>query len=315
MKKLSSEKTKGRAPACDLELAKRLREFRNGLGVPQSKLAELLDVSRSQVAEWESGGNECPSCEKILRIAKLAQTAELRRWMLLRAGLDLDTIRRDFQDEVKVAYEATPPLTALQIPVFEPSHVFEHLFNKADFPEIEKSILIPTQLLLHPTSTICLQYGPCPPWSTNSDGIVVIDRAVKEPDKLLGRMVAILVTRLAQKSGGPRGDRDQMWAEPVVSASMKSGRRSSQPHKRLGAWLIVGRFNLDYDDDAVFEPGGRSWRLVLQLGLQATSERQLVLSRWVNPEKAPHGLERYFNDSIAIVGEVISWIKDQPIHY
>lgn len=50
-------------------LAARIRKARQGTGLSQQQLAELLGISRGAVANWESASGVLPASERLQRIA------------------------------------------------------------------------------------------------------------------------------------------------------------------------------------------------------------------------------------------------------
>jgi transcriptional regulator with XRE-family HTH domain len=50
-------------------LAARIRKARQGTGLSQQQLAELLGISRGAVANWESANGVLPASERLQRIA------------------------------------------------------------------------------------------------------------------------------------------------------------------------------------------------------------------------------------------------------
>jgi transcriptional regulator with XRE-family HTH domain len=257
----------------------------------QAKLAEMLKVNRSQVAEWETNGDERPSVEKLLEMAKLSPITELRRWLWIKAGVDLETIRRDFHEEVALAINPAATALTFEVPLFDAKQ-FRNVQTRS-LRESEEGIVLPVQILPHPTSTICLRCATCPPWSTSADDLAVIDQAVTDADALIGKMSAIFASPLPPQPG-----------------RVESPRRLTRKEQ---AGLIIGRLDVQRDNDGFSEiaPTWVIWRLVLRLGLQASSKEVLPLSSWQPLDRfSTTGLAPIIHSRYQLVGEVVAWIKD-----
>jgi transcriptional regulator with XRE-family HTH domain len=293
---VSRKKRNWRGAKPDLELASKVKELRTSLAISQSALAELIDVSRSQVVEWETGGNERPSVEKLLALAKIAPDAQIRRWLFLRAGVDLEVIRRDFHEEVSLRITTAPDLETgvdisnafFDIPIWDA----EHIESEGPIPSRAGpgKITLPLRILPHPTSTLGLICSTIPPWSMSSGDLVIVDRTVTDPSVLLGRMTAIVASGLHS------------------NASSTDSHTGSSRCERAG--LIVGRLCLqsEFDEDPDHESNSRQTRMILRLGMQVSKKRYLALSTWVtssDPLKYCHEI----NSDYRICGEVIAWIS------
>ena len=57
MRMSSTKRKKGHAGEIDVEIGKRLKSIRYGLGISQTKLAELMGLSFQQVQKYERGTN------------------------------------------------------------------------------------------------------------------------------------------------------------------------------------------------------------------------------------------------------------------
>lgn len=300
----------------DLELSKKVKQLRESLDVPQTGLAELLRVSRSQIVEWEGCGDERPSVEKFLEMAKLAPTTELRRWFFLSAGLDLDTVRRDFQEEIKLAFSQEQKSDGFRIPIVDVSELL--LGKDAAIRKSVKNPSITLDYVPHPTSTICVSCGENPPWATSSDDLVIIDLAAQNLQSLVGRMVGVLVDQFAKESREDR--RPSLFQRIAMLPGFESRIGSDRSKaKRECAFavpaLIVGRLEIQFESDADpdIDPNVDTWRLVLRLGLQATKKGMFTLSEWQLLSKssvASISFESIIRKGYRLIGEVIGWQRD-----
>src|ERR1035437_10074778 len=108
MTKMSTTKPKTRTRSggpADVVLANRVKELRTRLGLLQAQFAERLGVSRTQVVEWENGAKVRPSLEKLILMAKLAPDAEARMWFWAKAGVNLDALKADFREDLRLRTE------------------------------------------------------------------------------------------------------------------------------------------------------------------------------------------------------------------
>jgi DNA-binding transcriptional regulator YiaG len=71
-----SRAKKARKPMRSLDpvLAQKISDLRNQLHLNQAQFAEVLNVTRTQIGEWEKGTKERPSTEKMLAMAQIAPT-------------------------------------------------------------------------------------------------------------------------------------------------------------------------------------------------------------------------------------------------
>lgn len=315
-RKANSKHSRGSDP----ELADKVRSLRSSLGISQAKLAEMLKVNRSQVAEWETNGDERPSVEKLLEMARLSPITDLRRWLWIKAGVDLETIRRDFHEEVALAIDPAAAALTFEVPLFDAKQ-FQNGHGRS-LRETAEGIVLPVQILPHPTSTICLRCGTCPPWSTSADDLVVIDQAVTDADALIGKMSAIFASPLPAQPGRLESPRRSTGKEPGKASeaqqpirSVAMGREAAQARDTLvqDSGLIIGRLDVQHDNDEISEyaPNCVIWRLVLRLGLQASRKHVLPLSYWQLLERfSTTGLAPLIHSRYQLVGEVVVWIKD-----
>jgi transcriptional regulator with XRE-family HTH domain len=313
MRNMSSGKVK-RKPTrrSDSGLAETVRELRSSLGIPQAKLAEMLQVSRSQVAEWETGGDESPSVEKLLQMASLAPITEIRRWFWIKAGVDLETFRRDFQEEIKLRVDSSVATTVYQIPVIDKMGVE---LDGGELLELgRRTVGFPIEFLPHPTSTLCLRCAKYPRWVLSDDDLVILDRAVRDVNALVGKLVAVFVIAFP------------LWDELRSKTEWRPGDGSARLERlakglkeAVGPVLIVGRLDVQYEreQDPDVDPEFEHWRLILRLGIQASSKRQLALSEWQlgleNASTSSTNYEVLVRKGHCVLGEVIGWMRDRSV--
>jgi transcriptional regulator with XRE-family HTH domain len=310
---MSRKKGKGRSSrGSDPNLAEKVRELRSSLGIPQARLAEMLRVSRSQIAEWETGGDESPSVEKILEMARLAPITELRRWLWIKAGVDLETFRRDFQEEIKLKTDSSPATNLYQIPVIDKLGVQR---NEGDLLELGgRTVGFPIEFLPHPTATVCLRCAKYPRWVLSDDDLVILDRAVQDLNVLVGKLVAVLVIAFPVWDELSSGIEKRRGDESAALERLAKGIKEA-----VGPVLIVGRLDVQYEreQDPDVDPDFEHWRLILRLGIQASKKRQLVLSEWQlgaqTPNTFPNNYEPLMRKGHCVLGEVVGWIRDRSI--
>lgn len=318
---MSRRKANGKhSRGSDPQLADKVRSLRSSLGISQAKLAEMLKINRSQVAEWETNGDERPSVEKLLEMARLSPITDLRRWLWIKAGVDLETIRRDFHEEVALAIDPAAAALTFEVPLFDAKQF--RIRQGRSLRETAEGIVLPVQILPHPTSTICLRCETCPPWSTSADDLVVIDQAVTDADALIGKMTAIFACPLPPQLGRVKGSRRSTRKEPgnaseaqqpIRSVAMRREAVQARDTLVQDSGLIIGRLDVQHDNDEISEyaPNCVIWRLVLRLGLQASRKQVLPLSYWQLLDRfSTTGLAPLIHSQYQLVGEVVVWIKD-----
>src|ERR1035437_3777559 len=189
MDELSSERRKRiRMETSDPVLAGRIKELRNGLRLLQVQFAEKLGVNRTQVVAWENGARQQPTVEKLLEMVRLALTAEGRVWFWRKAGVDLEALKADPSEEVRLRTNPWESGQALRIPVIRELSVDEH----GELLETEdESVSLPAERFSHPASIVCLKCAKRDPWISNDGDLVIVDRSVTDPDKLLRRMTVV----------------------------------------------------------------------------------------------------------------------------
>ena len=53
-----------------MDLGERIKALRQGKGLSQEKMAELIGLSRQAVTKWETN-RSCPSTENLLKLAEI----------------------------------------------------------------------------------------------------------------------------------------------------------------------------------------------------------------------------------------------------
>jgi transcriptional regulator with XRE-family HTH domain len=341
------KKDKARAKVHDPELAAKVKELRNGLGLYQAQFADRLTVSRTQIVGWEQGATERPSVEKLLEMAQLAPTAEARKWFWRKAGLNLDVLRADFREEAGKLTEAWNSGQALRVPIVPESKVGAH----GELLETEDgSLMLPIERFLHPASVVCLKCKRRPPWIITDGDLVIVDKSVMHFHKLRRTMAAVLFDPfpVPDDSFLLKGvlsrslsllRQNSILLDPVVSRSLDlthKNRRSPkwdesnelehdaqvrllEQSSRPG--LLFGWLDVKYESNErsrVTQTKKDPWCLVLQVqSPMSPFATEISLSDWETssgPEDYDDGMrfELLLHKSVRILGEVIGWIGTQP---
>jgi len=332
----------------DPELAARIKELRNGLRLYQAQLADRLKVSRTQVVGWEQGAKERPSVEKLLEMARLAPTAEARRWFWRKAGINLDALKADFREEIGQRTNIWNPGQALRVPIVPEFKVGAHgeLLGTED-----GSLTLPIERFPHPASVVCLKCAKRPPWIINDGDLVIVDKSVMHFHKLRRTMAAVLFDPF------PVPDDSFMWKDfrprslsllrqksilldPVVSRSLTVTHMNRRRHKgdesdesehedqvlrfledSARSGLLFGWLDVKYassERNRVMRPKKNPWCLVLRVQSPLSPlSTEISLSEWEtdsDPEDYDDGMqfELLLHKSVRILGEVIGWIGAQP---
>lgn len=172
----------------DSELAERVKAIRVQLELSQAELAARLNVSRPQVGEWERGGDERPSPEKLLELAELAPEREDRIWFWKKAGVNLDAIKADFREEVRSSTGVVSDNEILKFPIIR-----EFIIGRdGNFEGASDRVLkVPVEAVAHPASVICLEATKSGPWAPQRGEVVLVDRSLTDPTVLRGKQVAV----------------------------------------------------------------------------------------------------------------------------
>lgn len=311
------------------EIGQKVRVVRTSLGLSQSKLAERLRVSRSQVAEWENGKEERPSAERLLEIAKIAPSKDLRSWFLTTAGVDLEMVKEDFHQEVQFA-PTTGPGRSLKLPVWR---VQSKSLDGGVIQLPMETLPFPTELAPHPLMTIWLKTGERWPWFLRDGDLFVVDRSVTDPRYLLGKVSVFYLnpypasdSRIGSEEYSMLLDAAKSWrSNPVKDRPLDNVRRVQRGAAyQVRPGFIVGWFDIQFssdfmgrdDEDEEREPDPNPWRLILRTGSISSHIRRVVpLSNWQifgHPlEDESIDLEPLIRQGAEIFGQVLAWASPE----
>jgi|CZKZ01.1.fsa_nt_gi transcriptional regulator with XRE-family HTH domain len=345
MPEMSTDKGKRVPSTPDPDLSSRVRELRKALGLLQAEFAEKLKVSRPQVVQWEKGTKERPSVEKLLEMANLALTQEVRIWFWRKAGVNLDAIKADFREDVRFRTNSWKSGQALQVPIVRELKVGP---NGEILQTEAGSVPLPADRFASPASIACLRREKRPPWVLNDGGLVMVDRSVVDPIKLRRKMTAVLFDSFPV-------------LDQILNLSISSSSKS-KPKRSVG--LALGteedkyilklrkdfheatRTRIDYENEeellqaiaeitrpgflvGIFDrryvgeqhglvPDETVWSLVLRVQLPAFPFfEEIPLSKWQaggDPEADDSLLlSSLLSEDVRIIGEVVGWIGDQSL--
>jgi transcriptional regulator with XRE-family HTH domain len=315
------------------EIGQKVRVVRTALALSQSRLAERLRVSRSQIAEWENGKEECPSAEKLLAIAKIAPTSELRTWFLTAAGVDLERIKADLHAQLQFA-PISGPAKPVKLPVWR---VATEDPNGRIIRDSDQTLPFPLELTPHPLMTVWLRTGERLPWFESGDDLFVVDRSTNDPRNLLGKLCAIYFTAFPPGDGRMESedykvllDAATSWhshpAKDGVLTVLERAQRGVAYALRPGylvGWLEIQSsieiINLhDVEEDLLHEP--TPWRVVLRTGGLTSKFKQIVpISTWqaegLPLEDKSILLAPIVRDGIEIFGQILGWVSPRATSY
>lgn len=313
--------------ALDPVLANRIKQLRNSLGLLQAQFAEKLNVSPTQISEWEKGTKERPSVEKLLDMASMALTEEAREWFWRKAGVDLESIKAHFRAKIRRQTNQWEAGQYLRIPIIRELKVGAN----GELMGIEEAVLdLPVEELSNPASLICLKCVNRAPWVMRDGCRVIVDRSITSPQTLLGQMTAVFFERfpllrdnlLRSRSPVSRFDFDMVFEEFLEKID-PGGFWSDDPERRRRRELIreeakqpgflVGRLDVEGVDRPSLhktEPDVGPWRLVLTLHAPLTHIDEVIpLSKWETTN--PPGLDPsiplapLIPKSVRIIGKVV----------
>jgi transcriptional regulator with XRE-family HTH domain len=265
----------------DTALAQQIRQLRESLRLSQGDFAERLGVARTQIVAWEKGDKERPSFEKILEMAELAPDRDLRMWFRSKAGVNLDALRSDFENERAASGEMHFSEDVIDIPVFgeflvEPDGSIDRT--------LKGSIPIPYERVKQPDAVLCLSAVYRPPWVISSEEIILINTGVSDFPNLRERMAAVFfpsfprssLTSLAQFPTRFRYAPPEPYLDPDKSLAVHAYLRQKDPkiepeialENEVRPGILTGWLHIDYDSGATASNGEEQisrWRLVLQL--------------------------------------------------
>lgn len=318
--------------ALDPTLAEKIKELRLGLGLLQAQFAQKLNVSQTQISEWEKGTKERPSVEKLLEMASLALTGESREWFWRKAGVDLESIKAHFGEDIRCRTDRWESGQFLRIPMVRGLSVE----SNGELVGTGEGILeLPAKGLPHPASIMCLMGSYQPPWILRDGSRIIVDRSETALPRLLGSMVAVYFEKfpLLDESlyGGPLRSNPvpDMFLKEFLDRIDPGGVGSLEPerNRRWELWMaqakrpgfLVGRLDLDGVDvpSYHYHPAERGpWRIVLILQAPLSKFDQVIpLSVWQQRDDSgaipPTTLPPLFPESVRIIGKVlITWLSE-----
>jgi hypothetical protein len=291
-----------------------------------------LKVTATQVSEWEKGTKERPSIEKLLEMASLAPNAESREWFWRKAGIDLESIKAHFGEEIRCHTEHWESGQFLRIPMVRGFSVG----TNGELVGIGEGFLeLPTKGLRHPASIMCLMGSFQPPWVLQDGSRIIVDRSDTELPRLLGRMVAVYFERFPYLDeslyGGP------LPGYPVTDMFLKEfldridpGAFRSHEEERRRRWelwmaqaklpgFLIGRLDLegvDVPSYHYYPPQRGLWRIVLILQAPLSKFDEVIpLSDWQQRDDSgaipPPTFPPLFSESVRIIGRVLmTWFSE-----
>jgi hypothetical protein len=291
-----------------------------------------LKVTATQISEWEKGTKERPSVEKLLEMASLAPNAESREWFWRKAGVDLESIKAHFGEEIRCRTDRWEPGQFLRVPMVRGLSVGS---NGELVGTGEGDLELPTKGLPNPASIICLMGSYQPPWILRDGGRIIVDRSETALPRLLGSVVAVYFERfpLLDESlyGGPLGSDvvPDMLLKEFLDRIDPGGVRSREVERR-GRWelweaqakrpgFLVGRLDLEGVDvpSYHYRPSERGpWRIVLNLQAPLSQFDEVIpLSDWQRRDESgtipPTTLPPLFPERVRVIGKVLmTWLSE-----
>jgi transcriptional regulator with XRE-family HTH domain len=317
--------------ALDHVLASKIKELRVGLGLLQAQFAQRLNVSPTQISEWEKGTKERPSVEKLLEMASISLSDESREWFWRKAGIDLEVIKAHFRDEIQRRTDRWESGQFLRIPMVRELRIG----TNGELLGTEEGILeLPTREIPNPASIICLMGSNQPPWILRDGSRILVDRSVTALPRLFGSMVAVYFEKFPLLDEciypAPVGSMpipDMFLKEfldkvaPGCFYSVEAERRQKwelmmAQAKRSG--FLVGRLDLEGVEVSSFHyhpPERGPWRMVLVLQAPLTQIDEIIpLSDWQARDALktiPIPLPPLFPEGVRIIGRVVmSWYSE-----
>lgn len=316
----------------DHVLADKVKELRVSLGLFQAQFAQRLNVSSTQVSEWEKGTKERPSVEKLLEMARISPSEESREWFWRKAGVDLESIKDHFREEIQCRIDRWESGQFLRIPIVRGLSVE----SNGELVGTGEGILeLPAKGLPHPASIMCLMGSYQPPWILRDGSRIIVDRSETALPRLLGSMVAVYFEKfpLLDESlyGGPLRSNPvpDMFLKEFLDRIDPGGVGSLEPerNRRWELWMaqakrpgfLVGRLDLEGVGVPSYHyrpPKRGGWQLVLTLQAPLYRFDEVIpLSDWQkrdDPEAIhPTTLPQLFPESVRIIGKVLmTWFSE-----
>lgn len=329
--------------AGDIELARRVKMLRSQLGLLQADFAAQLHVSRTQVGEWERGGDERPSTDKLLEMAVLAPTRADRLWFWKRAGVNLEAIKADFREELQVNTSTPESGQILRIPV-QRDIGYSNAGTMSGVSDRDIELL--AKSVQHPASTVCLQTTKQTPWAPSADDLVLVDQTVTNVWDLQGQLAAVYfdpfpvyreisdiqahsrywhqslegTPPLFVSAQGSKIFRDYLLDISLEDTGEARNDLETKLKKRsdeiLRAGFIIGTLHLHRavlpsSQDELFKESPWCWSLITPASYPPY-QLQIALSPWkvdCEPTKETHQLHNaVLFDGVRIVGKVVDWM-------
>jgi transcriptional regulator with XRE-family HTH domain len=322
--------------ALDPVLADKIKELRIGLGLLQAQFAQKLNVSPTQISEWEKGTKERPSVEKLLEMASISPSEESREWFWRKAGIDLEAIKAHFGEKVRHRTALWESGHFLRVPIVRELSLGA---NGELLATEEGALNLPAEEFRNPGSIICLKGTNCDPWIMRDGSRVVVDRSVTDPRRLLGRITAVHFERFPLLYGSlfstsPEPGLIDLLFEEFLEKIDPGGyfsrdeervrRRKLAAERAKRPGVLVGRLDIEGIERPTLhnrEPKAGPWRLALFLQTPLSQIDEIIgLSKWQTTENSWADpltpLTPLVPNNVRIIGRVImDWFtadEDSP---
>lgn len=163
------------------EVATKMRDLRSSLDMTQSELARALGVSLTKVQTWEKGAQIRPPVDILLKMARLTQEKEQRHWFLQEAGVELDSLKADFCEEIAADGTSVNQESIATLPLF---NRFRIKGNGSIAPQLfdAEQLQISRHLVRHPQSTVGVVVSSevasvCRMLPLNNGDLLIVDRS------------------------------------------------------------------------------------------------------------------------------------------
>lgn len=325
----------------DPVLAQRIKELRISLNMVQGEFATKLGVVRTQIVAWEKGERERPSFEKILEMAELAPSKEQRMWFRQKAGVNLDQLRKDFDDE-RHADSGRPRTGELhEVPLFDESS-FDKCGALGGSPR--GFIPVPSSLIENLESIFWLSSAHRPLHAKASEQFVLINRETAHLANLWKGLTAVffswfpvsdeILTHLVPFPMGWSVRPPRTYVDPDRSKSIRDAQQAIYKERDFGGelekrtaqriedqlrpgiligWLKIGS-DLDGDFSEPIEQGEIGpWRLALEVRAPWSDfPLNIALSEWKfgrPPNLESLALQDFaLKEGVYILGQAIGWL-------
>ncbi len=163
-------------------LAQRIKRLRKGLQLKQAELAALCGVGQASVSQWERNDDpSTPTSKALLKLSELAPVTERQWWRdqaAEQAGFDLE------HNDSSGTYAV--PLTFRTIPLLKSSRGMGTLGTVA-LADIERNLHFPAEWFPEGGTIRAVRIQH----ETTSEMIAMVDISRRDPDRLVGHLVAV----------------------------------------------------------------------------------------------------------------------------